>query len=110
MAVDSFISEPPKELVLADGFRFKHGQTIAPFTLVYETLGTLNADKSNAILVCHALSASAHAAGKYADSPQEKPGWWDGMIGYGKAFDLEKYFVVWPCLKRKPSASTSSFG
>lgn len=90
---DSFISEPPKELYLPDGFRFAHGQTVAPFAIAYETFGTLNADRSNAILVCHALSASAHAAGKYSDA-DEKAGWWDGMIGFGKAFDLEKYFVV----------------
>ena len=64
---DTFISGPPRELVLPDGFRFKHGQVIAPFTIVYETFGTLNADRSNAILVCHALSASAHAAGKYTE-------------------------------------------
>ncbi|HEY0592130.1 MAG TPA: homoserine O-acetyltransferase, partial [Thermoanaerobaculia bacterium] len=59
---ETFISEPPKELVLRDGFAFRHGQTIAPFTISYETFGALNADRSNAILVCHALSASAHAA------------------------------------------------
>ncbi|HEX6179132.1 MAG TPA: homoserine O-acetyltransferase, partial [Thermoanaerobaculia bacterium] len=60
---NTFISEPPKELVLRDGFRFKRGETIAPFTIVYETFGELNEDRSNAILVCHALSASAHCAG-----------------------------------------------
>ena len=90
---DTFVAEPPKQLVLDEGFRFQHGQTIAPFTIVYETFGHLNADRSNAILVCHALSASAHAAGKYSEA-DEKPGWWDGMIGFGKAFDLEKHFVV----------------
>jgi homoserine O-acetyltransferase len=60
---ETFIADPPKTLVLDEGFRFMHGQTIAPFDIVYETFGELNADKSNAILVCHALSASAHAAG-----------------------------------------------
>ena len=59
---ETFIAEPPKELLLPDGFTFAHGETIAPFTIVYETFGQLNADRSNAILVCHALSASAHAA------------------------------------------------
>src|SRR5438067_2342659 len=87
-------ASPPKDLVLEDGFRFLHGQTIAPFSIRYETFGELNADKSNAILVCHALSASAHAAGKYTDSGDERPGWWDGLIGYGKGIDLEKYFVA----------------
>src|SRR5438105_11450418 len=91
---NTFIAAPPQQLVLDKGFRFLHGQTIAPFTIVYESFGELNADKSNAILVCHALSASAHAAGKYTSSDDEKPGWWDGLIGYGKGIDLEKYFVV----------------
>ena len=71
MAAETFIAEPPKELTLSDGFRFTHGQTIAPFTLRYETFGTLNPDRSNAILVCHALSASAHCAGKYTDDAEE---------------------------------------
>jgi homoserine O-acetyltransferase len=94
LAKSTFIAAPPKELLLEDGFRFTHGQTIAPFTIAYETFGELNADKSNAILVCHALSASAHAAGKYTESDDERPGWWDGLIGYGKGIDLEKYFVI----------------
>src|SRR5512140_1448383 len=90
----TFLSDPPKQLVLEEGFRFHHGQTIAPFTIVYETFGELNAEKSNAILVCHALSPSAHAAGKYTGSDDESPGWWDGLVGYGKGIDLNKHFVV----------------
>ncbi|HSY51955.1 MAG TPA: homoserine O-acetyltransferase [Thermoanaerobaculia bacterium] len=90
----TFLAAPPKVLTLAEGFRFAHGQTIAPFSIQYETFGELNADKSNAILVCHALSASAHAAGKYTNDPDERPGWWDGLIGYGKGIDLDRYFVV----------------
>ena len=89
-----FISAPPKELVLDEGFRFTHGQTIKPFNIAYETFGELNADKSNAILVCHALSASPHAAGTYTENDDERPGWWDGLVGYGKGIDLEKYFVI----------------
>ncbi|MFA6957643.1 MAG: homoserine O-acetyltransferase [Thermoanaerobaculia bacterium] len=89
----TFISRPPKYLELPTGFGFEHGQAIRPFTICYETFGELNADRSNAILVCHALSASAHAAGKVS-AEDEKPGWWDGMIGYGKAFDLERDFVI----------------
>ncbi len=91
---NTFIAAPPKDLVLPGGFRFTHGQTIVPFTIRYETFGELNADKSNAILVCHALSASAHAAGKYTASDDEKAGWWDGLVGYGKGIDLEKHFVI----------------
>ena len=79
----SLRAAPPKDLVLDDGFRFLHGQTIAPFSIRYETFGALNAGKSNAILVCHALSASAHAAGKYTDADGEQSGWWDGLIGHG---------------------------
>ena len=104
---ETFITEPPQSLVLDEGFRFTHGETIAPFTIIYETFGELNADKSNAILVCHALSASAHAAGKYNDDPDEKPGWWDGLIGYGKAIDLEKYFVVCVNLPGSPFGTTA---
>lgn len=104
---ETFIAEPPKELVLPDGFRFTHGQTIAPFTIVYETFGTLNADRSNAILVCHALSASAHAAGRYTDDPDERSGWWDGLVGYGKAIDLDKYFVICVNLPGSPFGTTA---
>lgn len=90
---NTFISNQPQELVIESGYRFRHGTTIAPFRIAYETFGELNADKSNAILVCHALSPSAHVAGKYA--PQdEKAGWWDGLVGYGKGIDLSEYFVV----------------
>ncbi|HEV7573384.1 MAG TPA: homoserine O-acetyltransferase [Thermoanaerobaculia bacterium] len=91
---NTFVAAPPKNLVLDDGFRFLHGSTIAPFSIRYETFGELNDDKSNAILVCHALSASAHAAGKYTDSVDERSGWWDGLIGHGKGIDLDKYFVI----------------
>jgi homoserine O-acetyltransferase len=94
MVSTTFVSAPPKELVLDEGFRFTHGQTIKPFHIAYETFGELNADKSNAILVCHALSASPHAAGTYTDNDDERPGWWDGLVGYGKGIDLEKYFVI----------------
>jgi homoserine O-acetyltransferase len=104
---DSFIAAPPKELLLEEGFRFQHGEVIAPFRIVYETFGELNADKSNAILVCHALSASAHAAGRYTNAADEKPGWWDGLIGYGKGIDLEKYFVICANLPGSPFGTTA---
>jgi len=68
------------------------GETLAPVEVAYETWGELNAARSNAICICHALTGDAHAAGiSHADG---KPGWWDSMIGPGKAFDTEKYFVV----------------
>jgi len=69
------------------------GAKLGPITLAYETYGTLNRDRSNAILVLHALSGDSHAAGRY--SPEDKhPGWWDNTIGPGKAFDTDKYFVI----------------
>lgn len=67
------------------------GETLGPLTLAYETYGTLNAERSNAILICHALSGDAHAAGI---SPDGKIGWWDDCIGPGKAFDTNKFFIV----------------
>jgi len=71
----------------------KAGKTLASYELVYETYGKLNADRSNAILVCHALSGSHHVAGFYADDPK-KIGWWDNLIGPGKAIDTDRFFVI----------------
>src|SRR5436305_2980794 len=69
-----------------------NGGNLSPLEVAYETYGALNAAKSNAILVLHAFSGDAHAAGI---SPETgKPGWWDNMIGPGKAFDTDKYFVI----------------
>jgi homoserine O-acetyltransferase len=62
------------------------------FVLAYETYGELSKEKDNAILICHALSGDSHAAGYYAGD--EKPGWWEDMIGPGRAFDTDKYFIV----------------
>jgi homoserine O-acetyltransferase/O-succinyltransferase len=77
----------------AEPFCLESGAALSPVTLAYETYGRLNADRSNAILVCHALSGSAHAAG-YLDGDPEKVGWWDDCIGPGKAFDTERFFVI----------------
>ena len=68
------------------------GRILEPYEIAYETYGVLNEDKSNVILVCHALSGSHHAAGTYED--ERKAGWWDGLIGDGKAIDTGKYFVI----------------
>jgi len=89
----TFVCEAPRQLALEHGFAFHHGERITPFTIVYETYGALAADRSNAILVCHALSPGAHAAGKYAPSDLAT-GWWDGLIGYDKGIDLTNHFVV----------------
>ena len=77
---------PPHELKL------KSGVSLGPVTLAYETYGTLNKDKSNAIMVFHSLTGDAHAA--FFHKGEEKPGWWDTMIGPGKGFDTDKYFVI----------------
>ncbi len=75
-----------------DSLKLEGGQSLGPVTLAYETYGTLDQKKSNAVLICHALSGDAHAAGRHEG--EEDPGWWDAMIGPGKAFDTEKYFVI----------------
>ena len=72
---------------------FRSGAVLPRYELVYETYGKLNSDRSNAILVCHALSGNHHVAGYYADTPKNV-GWWDNMIGPGKPVDTDKFFVV----------------
>ncbi|MDL1900629.1 homoserine O-acetyltransferase [Anaerolineae bacterium CFX9] len=72
----------------------RSGGELPAFTLAYETYGRLNADRSNAILICHALSGDSHVAGYYTDHPDEKPGWWDEAVGPGKMFDTERFFVI----------------
>ena len=71
----------------------RSGASLRDYTLAYETYGTLNADRSNAVLVCHALNASHHVAGLYAGQPKSE-GWWDNMIGPGKPVDTDRFFVV----------------
>ena len=75
------------------------------FDLVIESYGTLNQDKSNAILICHALSGSHHAAG-YHHADDAKPGWWDALIGPGKAIDTDKFYVL--CLNNIGSCHGST--
>ena len=86
----SLIAE--KKVFHIDSFSFQNGRTL-PVQMGYETYGTLNADKSNAILVVHYFSASSHCAGKYAEDDAVS-GFWDGLIGPGKAVDTDKYFVI----------------
>ena len=69
------------------------GQTLPYFDLVYETYGTLNATKSNAVIVCHALSGNHHVAGKYSEA-DKNTGWWDNLIGPNKPLDTNKFFVI----------------
>ena len=69
------------------------GQTLPAYELAYETYGTLDQARSNAVLVCHALNASHHVAGYYAGNPEDI-GWWDNMVGPGKPLDTNRYFVI----------------
>lgn len=73
--------------------RLKCGAMIDEYQLAYETYGTLNSDRSNAVLICHALNASHHVAGWYAEDPNNI-GWWDNMIGPGKPVDTNRFFVI----------------
>src|ERR1041385_8281935 len=75
-----------------DSIELDCGVTLGPIQVAYETWGELNASKSNAILILHAFSGDSHAAGIAADNG--RTGWWDNMIGPGKAFDTERYFVI----------------
>jgi len=69
------------------------GRTLSSFELAYETYGALNAERNNAVLVCHALNASHHVAGVYADEP-DNVGWWDNLVGPGKPLDTDRFHVV----------------
>ncbi len=83
----------PQTMQFAQPLLLQSGATLHDYMLVFETYGTLNADKSNAVLVCHALNASHHVAGVYADQPKNV-GWWDNMVGPGKPLDTDKFFVI----------------
>ncbi|MEW6763005.1 MAG: homoserine O-acetyltransferase [Pseudomonadota bacterium] len=83
----------PQAMHFAEPLRLQSGASIGDYTLMYETYGTLNEDKSNAVLICHALNASHHVAGSYADKPKSQ-GWWDNMVGPGKPVDTNRFFVI----------------
>jgi homoserine O-acetyltransferase len=82
----------------ADSLMLQSGASLSGYDLSYETYGTLNADKSNAVLICHALNASHHVAGVYVDAAgnviDKSEGWWDTMIGAGKPVDTDQFFVI----------------
>ena len=77
----------------ADGMALDSGARLGPITLAYETLGALNADRSNAILVLHALTGDAHVAGVHTNG-DARPGWWDNMVGPGRPIDTNRHFVI----------------
>lgn len=85
----------PQTVRINERLEFECGKTLPGYDLAYETYGELNADASNAILICHALSGDQHAAG-FHSMDDKRPGWWDVCIGPGKPFDTDKFFVVSP--------------
>ena len=82
----------PQKVLIEKPLTLACGTVLPNHELVFETYGTLNSDKSNAILICHALSGNHHAAGFYEGD--SKPGWWDHYIGPGKAMDSNRFFIV----------------
>lgn len=88
----SFIATP-QSMHFEELLPLQSGASIRDYVLAYETYGTLNAERSNAVLVCHALNASHHVAGVYEGQPRSE-GWWDNMIGPGKPVDTNRFFVV----------------
>ncbi|WP_413857490.1 homoserine O-succinyltransferase MetX [Candidatus Aalborgicola defluviihabitans] len=83
----------PQSQYFADALHLQSGASLRDYSLSYETYGTLNADRSNAVLICHALNASHHVAGTYAGQANSE-GWWDNMIGPGKPVDTNRFFVI----------------
>ena len=83
----------PQSMVFTQPLPLKSGAQLRDYTLVYETYGALNAQRSNAVLVCHALNASHHVAGTYVGQ-QRSEGWWDNLVGPGKPLDTNRFFVI----------------
>ena len=83
----------PQKIAFEQPLALQNGQVLPRFDLMVETYGTLNAAKSNAVLICHALSGNHHVAGKHADSDKHS-GWWDNMVGPGKPIDTNVFFVI----------------
>jgi homoserine O-acetyltransferase/O-succinyltransferase len=83
----------PQKMAFSQPLPLKSGASLPAYELVFETYGTLNAARSNAVLVCHALNASHHAAGRHAEG-DKSAGWWDNLIGPGKPLDTNRFFVI----------------
>lgn len=98
MPISPLLVATPESMHFADALLLRSGASIRAYDLSYETYGQLNADKSNAVLVCHALNASHHVAGVYLDEAgqvkDKSEGWWDTMIGPGKPLDTNRFFVI----------------
>jgi homoserine O-acetyltransferase len=82
-----------QSLQFTQALGLKSGLTLGPYQLAYETYGQLNAQRSNAVLICHALNASHHVAGLYPGQ-EKSEGWWDNMVGPGKPLDTNRFFVI----------------
>lgn len=93
MSVTSTTIITPQIIPFDTPFKLQNGQSLQRFDLIVETYGELNAEKSNAVLICHALSGTHHVAGRHHSS-DKYPGWWDNMVGSGKPIDTDKFFVV----------------
>lgn len=93
LAFRLLLTATPQTAHFTESLALASGARLDDYTLAYETYGTLNADKSNAILICHALNASHHVAGVYAEEPDNR-GWWDNMVGPGKPVDTDTFFVI----------------
>jgi homoserine O-acetyltransferase len=83
----------PQSMSFSQALPLRGGGRLRDYHLSYETYGRLNAERSNAVLICHALNASHHVAGRYADQAKSE-GWWDNMIGPGKPVDTNRFFVI----------------
>ena len=83
----------PQTMQFSEPLPLQSGKALAGYSLMYETYGTLNAERSNAVLVCHALNASHHVAGVHAGQPRSE-GWWDNLVGPGKPLDTDRFFVI----------------
>ena len=83
----------PQSMHFEAALPLQSGATLRDYSLSYETYGTLNAERSNAVLICHALNASHHVAGVY-EGQEKSEGWWDNMIGPGKSLDTNRFFVI----------------
>ncbi len=83
----------PQSMKFAAPLPLQSGASICDYSLAYETYGALNADRSNAVLICHALNASHHVAGVY-EGQEKSEGWWDNMVGPGKPVDTDRFFVI----------------
>lgn len=94
MTVTSQTIVVPQTIAFDAPFSLQNGQTLPRFDLIVETYGTLNENKSNAILICHALSGTHHVAGRHHVSDKHA-GWWDNMVGAGKPIDTNRFFCGW---------------